>query len=63
LSDRDPFAAMSADPQVKEYFPNTLTRSESDAIAENARRLLRKEDGEFGLSNSVIPKNLLVWLD
>jgi RimJ/RimL family protein N-acetyltransferase len=33
-SDRGPFAAMSADPQVMKYFPNTLTRSESDAIGE-----------------------------
>src|SRR5688500_10481174 len=33
-SDRDAFAAMSADSQAMEYFPNTLSRFESDAIAE-----------------------------
>jgi len=33
-TDRASFAAMSADPQVMKYFPSTLTRSESDAIAE-----------------------------
>lgn len=33
-SDRGPFAAMSADPQVMEYFPGTLSRHDSDAIAD-----------------------------
>lgn len=33
-NDRGPFAAMSADPQVMEYFSGTLNRAESDAIAE-----------------------------
>jgi RimJ/RimL family protein N-acetyltransferase len=31
-SDRDPFAAMNADPRVMEFFPTILTRSSSDAI-------------------------------
>ena len=31
--DRKPFAALNADPQVMEYFPSTLTRSDSDALA------------------------------
>lgn len=29
--DREPFAAMNADPQVMEHFPGLLTRAESDA--------------------------------
>jgi len=29
--DREPFAAMNADPAVMEFFPSTLTRVESDA--------------------------------
>jgi RimJ/RimL family protein N-acetyltransferase len=29
-SDRDPFAAMNADPAVMEYFPSTLSREASD---------------------------------
>lgn len=33
--DRRPFAAMSADPQVMAYFPSTLSKSESDAIADH----------------------------
>jgi RimJ/RimL family protein N-acetyltransferase len=32
--DREPFAALNADPAVMEYFPTTLTRAESDARAE-----------------------------
>ena len=31
--DLEPFAAMSADPEVMEHFPSTLTRAESDAVA------------------------------
>ncbi len=30
--DREPFAALNADPVVMEHFPNTLTRQESDAL-------------------------------
>jgi RimJ/RimL family protein N-acetyltransferase len=29
-SDREPFAAMNADPEVMRYFPSTLTREDSD---------------------------------
>ena len=32
--DREPFAAMNADPQVMEHFPAPLTREESDAFAD-----------------------------
>src|SRR6266550_6869146 len=32
-ADRDPFAAMNADPAVMEYFPAPLSREESDALA------------------------------
>lgn len=35
-SDLEPFAALNADPTVMEYFPATLSRAESDAIAERA---------------------------
>ena len=31
-SDREPFAVMSADPRVMEFFPSTLNREQSDAI-------------------------------
>jgi len=39
-SDRGPFAAMSADPQVMEFFPDTLSRSESDVIADKCEALI-----------------------
>jgi RimJ/RimL family protein N-acetyltransferase len=32
--DRDPFAALNADPVVMEHFPAALTRAESDAFAD-----------------------------
>jgi len=38
--DREPFAAMCADPKVMEYFPNTLSRSESDSMAEKCQSLI-----------------------
>ncbi len=37
-ADRVPFAAMSADPEVMEFFPDLLTREESDAFIERARQ-------------------------
>src|SRR5580658_5640492 len=33
-SDREPFAAMNADPDVMEYYPAPLTRAQSDALVE-----------------------------
>lgn len=32
-SDRDPFAALNADPRVAEHLPSVLSRAESDALA------------------------------
>jgi RimJ/RimL family protein N-acetyltransferase len=34
VEDREPFAAMNADPAVMEYFPATLSREKSDALAQ-----------------------------
>jgi RimJ/RimL family protein N-acetyltransferase len=42
-----PFAAMNADPAVMEFFPNSLTRTESDAFAERIRAQL--EHHAYGL--------------
>lgn len=36
-ADLDPFAAMNADPEVMQYFPSTLTRAASDALADRAQ--------------------------
>lgn len=35
-SDSEPWATLNADPTVMEFFPSTLTRAESDAMAERA---------------------------
>lgn len=34
--DREPFARMNADARVMEFFPSTLTREQSDALADRA---------------------------
>ena len=36
-SDREPFAAMNADPRVMEHFPSLLDRAQSDAMVERIR--------------------------
>jgi RimJ/RimL family protein N-acetyltransferase len=34
-SDREPFAVLNADPRVMEHFPSTLSREQSDALADH----------------------------
>lgn len=34
IEDREPLAALNADPEVMRHFPSTLTRAESDALAD-----------------------------
>jgi RimJ/RimL family protein N-acetyltransferase len=46
-SDRDPFAALNADPRVMEHFPGLLTRAESDAMID--RMEARFDEFGFGL--------------
>ena len=57
-SDHAPFAALNANPDVMEFFPKTLSRTESDALIERIEAhfeekgyglwaVERKEDGEF----------------
>ena len=41
--DFEPYAAMNADPKVREFFPTLLTREESDA---EARRIQRRHERE-----------------
>lgn len=36
-ADREPFAAMNADPEVMRWFPETLSRAESDAAMDRIR--------------------------
>jgi RimJ/RimL family protein N-acetyltransferase len=47
LEDREPFAAMNADPRVMEFLPALLTREESDAMM--ARIEARFEKSGYGL--------------
>ncbi len=37
-SDREPYAAMNADPEVMRYFPHTMTRAQSDAHIDSIER-------------------------
>jgi ribosomal-protein-alanine N-acetyltransferase len=46
-ADRAPFAALNADPQVMQFFPKTLTRAESDALAGRIREHFARHG--FGL--------------
>ena len=39
-TDREPFAALNADPIVMEHFPAALTREQSDATADRCERLI-----------------------
>ena len=49
-SDREPFAAMNADPAVMEHFPAPLTREESDALIDrNSRESRRRGLGLWAL--------------
>jgi RimJ/RimL family protein N-acetyltransferase len=36
--DREPFAELNADPEVMRYFPNTLTKLESDALVDRIKQ-------------------------
>jgi RimJ/RimL family protein N-acetyltransferase len=38
-SDREPFAALNADPETMRYFPSTLERTQSDAIIDRIETL------------------------
>lgn len=46
--DKEPFAAMCADPAVMEVFSKTLSRSESDAVADRHDNHVRKHGWGFG---------------
>lgn len=46
-SDREPFAAMNADPRVTEFLPGVLTQEESDSLADRIAAQFREHG--FGL--------------
>lgn len=52
-ADRDAFARLNADPRVMEFYPNVLTRAESDAGADRIERHF--EERGFGLWAVEVP--------
>ena len=46
-TDREPFAALNADPRVMEFFPATLDRATSDAMADYCEALIAKRGWGF----------------
>ena len=42
--DREPFAALNADPRVMEHFPAPLTREESDALIDRSTAFIAEHD-------------------
>lgn len=51
--DRAAFAAMSTDPQVMEFFPKLLSRSESDAMADHCESLIASRGWGFWAAQSL----------
>lgn len=45
--DRDPFAALNADPEVMRWLPATSTREQSDAFVDRQRTLHRERGWGF----------------
>jgi RimJ/RimL family protein N-acetyltransferase len=45
--DREPFAAMSTDPEVMRYFPAVLDRNQSDALVDRAQGLIEERGWGF----------------
>ena len=45
--DKIPFARLNADPQVMEFFPATLSRAESDALADRCATLMEQRGWGF----------------
>jgi 3-dehydroquinate dehydratase / shikimate dehydrogenase len=52
-TDLDPFAALNADPKVMEYFPSTLSREESDSLANRIQS--KFEEKGYGMWAVAIP--------
>lgn len=46
-ADREPFAALNADPQVMAFFPAPLERAESDALADRCQSLIAERGWGF----------------
>ncbi|HEY5602819.1 MAG TPA: GNAT family N-acetyltransferase [Gammaproteobacteria bacterium] len=46
-SDREPFAALNADPRVMEFFPSLLDRAASDALAQRCESIITEQGWGF----------------
>lgn len=51
--DREPFAALNADPEVMRWYPKPLGREESDALVERIEEAIERDD--FGLWAVEVP--------
>lgn len=58
-ADREPFAALNADPEVMAHFPAVLSRAESDALVDRVEA--HHERHGFGLWAVEAPEGLVGW--
>jgi len=58
-TDCEPFAQMSADPVVMEFFPGTLTRVESDALADRFKLQIEKQGWGFWAVESKVTNEFI----
>lgn len=58
-ADREPFAALNADPKVMEFFPAILTRAESDAIADRCQALIAQRGWGFWAVETITTREFI----
>lgn len=71
-ADREPFAAMNADPEVMEHFPATLTRAGSDAYVDRIEAgfashgfglwVVEVDGGFVGFTGLAVPRFHVGWM-
>lgn len=52
-ADREPFAALNADPVVMEHFPSTLTREQSDRVLDRLRDFIDQHGWGFWAADAL----------
>jgi RimJ/RimL family protein N-acetyltransferase len=74
-ADREPFAALNADPEVMRHFPSTLTPAESDALVDRFEQHFEQhgfglwalevlDSGELvGFTGLQVPRFHVPWMD
>ncbi|WP_077343696.1 GNAT family N-acetyltransferase [Pseudocolwellia agarivorans] len=58
-NDLEPFFAMSSDPQVMKFFPKTLNRNESDAIAKKCESLIAQNGWGVWAVEHIVSKEFI----